>query len=171
MVTVYVSIGSNINREHHITESLEALNNRFAPLHISNFYDCESVGFEGDNFLNLVVGFECDLPVADLAKFLHQIESENGRQRETKEYASRTMDIDILLYGNQVGIIDGVELPRGEITKYAFVLRPLVDVAAQERHPTLDISFQHLWNNFDQLSQKTELIPFEFSFASLSQRL
>ncbi|MFA0703766.1 2-amino-4-hydroxy-6-hydroxymethyldihydropteridine diphosphokinase, partial [Vibrio sp. 10N.222.48.A8] len=81
-----------------------------------------------------------------------------------KEYASRTMDIDILLYGNEVGIIDGVELPRGEITEYAFVLRPLVDVAAQELHPTLDISFQHLWNNFDQLSQKTELIPFEVSF-------
>ena len=77
-------------------------------MHISNFYDCEPVGFEGDNFLNLVVGFECDLSVAELAKALHQIESENGRQRETKAYASRTMDIDILLYGDQVGIIDGV---------------------------------------------------------------
>ncbi len=164
MVTVYVSIGSNINREHHITESLKALNHRFAPLHISNFYDCEPVGFEGDNFLNLVVGFECDLSVAELAKALHQIESENGRQRETKAYASRTMDIDILLYGDQVGIIDGVELPRGEITEYAFVLRPLVDVAAQELHPTLDISFQHLWDNFDQLSQKTKPISFKLSF-------
>ncbi|CDT37962.1 2-amino-4-hydroxy-6-hydroxymethyldihydropteridine diphosphokinase [Vibrio coralliirubri] len=164
MATVYVSIGSNINREHHITESLKALNSRFAPLNISNFYDCEPVGFEGDNFLNLVVGFECDLSIAELAKVLHQIELENDRKRETKEYASRTMDIDILLYGNEVGTIDGVELPRGEITEYAFVLRPLVDVAAQERHPTLDISFQHLWNNFDQLSQKTELIPFKVRF-------
>ncbi|CDT85090.1 7, 8-dihydro-6-hydroxymethylpterin-pyrophosphokinase [Vibrio coralliirubri] len=164
MATVYVSIGSNINREHHVTKSLKALNNHFAPLHISNFYDCEPVGFEGDNFLNLVVGFECDLSIAELAKVLHQIELENDRKRETKEYASRTIDIDILLYGNEVGTIDGVELPRGEITEYAFVLRPLVDVAAQERHPTLDISFQHLWNNFDQLSQKTELIPFKISF-------
>jgi 2-amino-4-hydroxy-6-hydroxymethyldihydropteridine diphosphokinase len=68
------------------------------------------------------------------------------------------MDIDILLYGNQVGIIDGVELPRGEITEYAFVLRPLVDIAAQELHPTLNISFQQIWNNFDQTSQKTELM-------------
>jgi len=158
MATVYVSIGSNINREHHISESLKALNNRFAPLNISNIYDCEPVGFEGDNFLNLVVGFECELPVAELAKVLHQIELENDRQRETKEYASRTMDIDILLYGNQVGIIDGVELPRGEITEYAFVLRPLVDLAAEELHPTLNISFQQIWNNFDQTSQKTELM-------------
>jgi 2-amino-4-hydroxy-6-hydroxymethyldihydropteridine diphosphokinase len=164
MATVYVSIGSNINREHHVTESLKALNNRFAPLNISNFYDCEPVGFEGDNFLNLVVGFECDLPVAELAKVLHKIELENGRQRESKEYASRTLDIDILLYGNQVGIIDGVELPRGEITEYAFVLRPLVDVAAQELHPTLDISFHQIWINFDQLRQKTELIPLKLSF-------
>ncbi|TFH89782.1 2-amino-4-hydroxy-6-hydroxymethyldihydropteridine diphosphokinase [Vibrio ouci] len=158
MVTVYVSIGSNINREHHISESLKALNHRFAPLHISNIYDCEPVGFEGDNFLNLVVGFECELPVAELVKVLHQIEFENDRQRETKEYASRTMDIDILLYGDQVGIIDGVELPRGEITEYAFVLRPLVDLAAQELHPTLNISFQQIWNDFDQTSQKIELM-------------
>lgn len=164
MANVYVSIGSNINREHHITESLKALNNRFAPLHISNFYDCEPVGFTGDNFLNLVVGFECHLPVAELAEVLKQIEIENERLRETKEYASRTLDIDILLYGNQVGIIDGVELPRGEITEYAFVLRPLVDVAAQQLHPTLETSFQHLWDNFDQSRQKTELIPFKLNF-------
>lgn len=163
MATVYVSIGSNINREHHIKESLKALNRRFATLTISNVYDCEPVGFEGDNFLNLVVGFESDLSVAELVKVLYQIERENGRRRETKEYASRTLDIDILLYDNQVGTIDGVELPRGEIIEYAFVLRPLVDVAAQERHPTLSMSFQQIWNNFDQLSQKTELIPFDFN--------
>ncbi|MFV8461565.1 2-amino-4-hydroxy-6-hydroxymethyldihydropteridine diphosphokinase [Vibrio campbellii] len=163
MAIVYVSIGSNINREHHITESLKALNHRFAPLQISKFYDCEPVGFEGDNFLNLVVGFECDLPIAELSKTLHQIESDNGRQRESKEYASRTMDIDILLYGDQVGIIDGVELPRGEITEYAFVLRPLVDLAATANHPILNTSFQQLWNSFDQSSQKTDPIPFELS--------
>ena len=163
MANVYVSIGSNINREHHITESLKALNHRFAPLQISQFYDCEPVGFEGDNFLNLVVGFECDLPIAELSKTLHQIESDNGRQRETKEYAARTMDIDILLYGDQVGHYRRVELPRGEITEYAFVLRPLVDLAANAHHPILNTSFQQLWNSFDQSSQKTDPIPFELS--------
>ena len=163
MAIVYVSIGSNINREHHVTETLKALNHRFAPLQISQFYDCEPVGFEGDNFLNLVVGFECDLPIAELSKTLHQIESDNGRQRESKEYAARTMDIDILLYGDQVGTIDGVELPRGEITEYAFVLRPLVDLAATANHPILNTSFQELWNGFDQSSQKTDPIPFEIS--------
>lgn len=165
MATVYLSIGSNINREHHITESIRALNNRFSNLSISRFYDCESVGFKGDNFLNLVVGLECDLSVAELARFLKQIERDNGRQRETKAYASRTLDIDILLYDKKVGIIDGVELPRGEITEYAFVLRPLVDIAATELHPTLSISFQEIWKNFDQLSQKTQAIPFEFNFS------
>lgn len=165
MASVYVSIGSNINREHHIAESLKALRNRFKPLTISSFYDCEPVGFEGDNFLNLVVGFECSLRVGELAKVLQQIELDSGRQRENKEWASRTLDIDILLYDNKVGIIDGVELPRGEITEYAFVLRPLVDVAGQELHPTLNISYQRIWNNFDQMSQKTEPISFEDSFS------
>jgi 2-amino-4-hydroxy-6-hydroxymethyldihydropteridine diphosphokinase len=164
MATVYVSIGSNIDREHHVTASLRALEDRFAPLQVSRFYDCVPVGFEGDNFLNLVVGFECALPVAELASVLRQIELENGRQRETKAYAPRTMDIDILLYDDLVGTIDGLELPRGEITEYAFVLRPLVDIAAQKRHPTLDVSYQQLWDNFDQLSQRTEPIRFEFNF-------
>ncbi|MGR5094588.1 2-amino-4-hydroxy-6-hydroxymethyldihydropteridine diphosphokinase [Vibrio maritimus] len=165
MANVYVSIGSNINREYHITQSLKALNSRFANLLISKFYDCEPVGFEGDNFLNLVVRFECDLAIAELARVLQQIERENGRQRVTKEYASRTLDIDILLYDERVGIIDGVELPRGEITEYAFVLRPLVDVAAEELHPALSISFQEIWDNFDQLSQKTQAIPFELKLS------
>ena len=160
MATVYVSIGSNINREYHVTQALEALETRFAPLNISRYYDCVPVGFEGDNFLNLVVGFECALTVAELASILREIELENGRQRETKAFAARTMDIDILLYDDLVGVIDGVELPRGEITEYAFVLRPLVDIAAQKRHPTLDISYQQLWDNFDQSSQKTQPISF-----------
>ncbi|MGL6257813.1 2-amino-4-hydroxy-6-hydroxymethyldihydropteridine diphosphokinase [Vibrio sp. WXL103] len=163
MATVYVSIGSNINREHNITQSLKALNKHFAPLQISRFYDCEPVGFEGENFLNLVVGFECELPVAELVKILHQIELASGRQRETKAFASRSMDIDILVYGHQVGTIDGVELPREDITEYAFVLRPLVDVAAQALHPTLGITFEQIWNEFDQLSQKTQPIPFKLN--------
>ncbi|MCZ8488382.1 2-amino-4-hydroxy-6-hydroxymethyldihydropteridine diphosphokinase [Vibrio lentus] len=158
---VYVSIGSNINREHHVTESLKALTDRFAPLH-SNFYDCEPVGFNEDNFLNLVVGFECNLPVAELTGFYIKSE-QNDREASDRAYASRTMDIDILL-GNQVGIIDGVELPRGEITEYAFVLRPLVDVAAQEHHPTGASRFNSSPESFDQLGQKTEPIPFELSF-------
>ncbi len=63
------------------------------------------------------------------------------------------MDIDILLYGNQVGIIDGVELLEAKSPSTHLLLRPLVDVACR-RHPTLDISFQQLWESFDQLSQK-----------------
>ncbi|GAM55284.1 2-amino-4-hydroxy-6-hydroxymethyldihydropteridine pyrophosphokinase [Vibrio ishigakensis] len=103
--------------------------------------------------------------MGELAKVLQQIELDSGRLRENKEWASRTLDIDILLYDNKAGIIDGVELPRGEITEYAFVLRPLVDVAGQKLHPTLNISYQHIWNNFDQMSQKTEPISFENSFS------
>ena len=86
MATVYVSIGSNINREHHVTESLKALHDRFAPLHISKFYDCEPVGFKGDNFLNLVVGFECDLPVAELVQG-----STSNRIRERSQASDQSL--------------------------------------------------------------------------------
>ncbi len=93
----------------HVTESLNALNDRFAPLHISNFYDCEPVGF-GGQLLNLCRGgFECDLLSRSWFSSTSNRSREWSQSVRPKACASRTMDIDILLYGNQVGIIDGVE--------------------------------------------------------------
>lgn len=165
MHKVTVSIGSNIHREKHVKNALTELNRLFSPLQLSRAYDCDPVGFCGDNFLNLVVAFECDLEVGELVQVLRSIEDDNGRVREGEKFGSRTLDLDILTYDELIGIIDGVELPRGEIALNAFVLRPLADVIPHDIHPITQLTYQQMWQNYDKESQHV----IEASFAWYSQ--
>ena len=165
MAHVFVSIGSNIDRYRHIVAALDALTDEFGALQLSRVYESEAVGFDGDNFLNLVAGFTTDLSVGALNRLLHAIEDRHGRRRDVARFSARTLDIDILTYDDQVGCIDGVELPREEILKNAFVLLPLVDVAAEQLHPVLQRSYRDLWRDYDQNSQP--LWPVEFRWGRL----
>jgi 2-amino-4-hydroxy-6-hydroxymethyldihydropteridine diphosphokinase len=157
---VYVSVGSNIQRYQHITASLDALAEHFGELLVSPVYESEAVGFEGDNFLNLVVGFDCQQTVAELTLLLRQIEQDNGRRRDGPKFGPRTLDIDILTYDGCVGDIDGVVLPRDEITQNAFVLLPLADIAEDRKHPVLQKTYAELWRCFNQSSQKLWRVEF-----------
>ena len=147
MNRVYISIGSNQDTARHVRNALDALYERFGDLIISSVYESEAVGFEGENFLNLVVGLDTDEPLASLADWLKAVEDSNGRQRNVARYSSRTLDLDILTYGDQVGEPEGVELPRREILKNAFVLKPLAESAPDELHPTEHRSYGALWND------------------------
>jgi len=112
MNRVYISVGSNQDTVRHVRSALDALHQRFGDLAISSVYESEAVGFDGENFLNLVVGLDTDEPLASLADWLKAVEDSNGRQRNVTRYSSRTLDLDILIYGDQVGQPEGVELPR-----------------------------------------------------------
>lgn len=160
MHKVYISLGSNINREKHITAALNALHESFSPLRVSKAYDCQTIGFTGDNFLNLVAGFDCACSVSELSEVLRKIEDDNSRTRTGPKFSSRTLDLDILTYGDVIGVIDGVTLPRGEITENAFVLWPLSDVAKDDLHPQLNKTYQTLWQEYDQTSQLLRPIDF-----------
>jgi len=145
MPTVFVNIGSNIEPRLHIKNSLSALRKRFGALSVSKCYESQAVGFDGDNFLNLSASFSTDLNVTDVNTILHQIEDEAGRERlNGKAWDSRTLDIDILLYGDICGEVDGIELPRSEIVEFAHVLLPLCELAGNKIHPKLGISFAAL---------------------------
>ncbi len=148
MVWVWVSVGSNIEREKHVRAALRALRDRFGELTVSPVYETPAEGFEGDPFYNLVVGFDTDVPPARLHALLRQIEDANGRQRGAEKFSSRTLDIDALTYGDQVADAGGKHLPRDEITRYAFVLKPLADVAGSECHPELRRSYAELWEAY-----------------------
>lgn len=147
MVQVYVSIGSNINREQMICSCINSLTEVFGELSKSSVYESISVGFEGDNFFNMVVGFEANDP-EQLVANLRQIEQAHGRTREEKKYASRTLDLDLLLFGDQDLHSKGFDVPRDEITRYAFVLGPLAELIPDTVHPITCKTFIDMWSEY-----------------------
>jgi len=154
----YISIGSNIDKEIYIPASIKALSQLFGELIISSVYSSESVGFTGDSFYNLVVGFSSELTVKEVAKHLRNIELANGRTQESQKFSSRTLDLDLLLYDDLI-INDGrLQIPRDEIQSYAFVLEPLAEVAPTLRHPVNDLSYAELWERFDKSDLKQHKI-------------
>ncbi len=149
MAMVYVSIGSNVDRRNNILSCLHALHERFGELQISAVYENKAVGFSGDNFYNLVVGFHTEHPPQDLAPIFRQIESDHGRVREGERFSSRTLDVDLLLYDDLILKDRGLDVPRDEITRYAFVLRPLAELVPDLVHPELDKTMHELWQEFE----------------------
>ena len=166
-VRVYISIGSNVDRERYVTAALDALIQWFGELDISPVYESESVGFNGSPFLNLVVGVDTALSVGELSRRFKQLEADNGRRRDAPKFGARTLDLDILTYGDRVGIVDGVELPRGEILKNAFVLQPFADIAPEAVHPTTGQRYRELWRDY-RSDQKLWPVPFTWQGRQLS---
>ena len=161
----YISIGSNINKDEHIPASLRALEKTFGKLAVSSVYETDAVGFTGDVFYNLVVGFDSDLDVKAVTKQLRQIELDNGRTRDSRKYAARTLDLDLLLYGELI-VNDGrLQIPRDEIEHYAFVLEPLAEIAPALKHPISHQSYAELWDKFDKtdLKQKRVTLSWELT--------
>jgi 2-amino-4-hydroxy-6-hydroxymethyldihydropteridine diphosphokinase len=153
MPRVYLSLGSNIEPRRHLGAALDALAESFGNLLLSPVYESPAVGFEGDHFLNLVVGVATELPVGELAQRLRAIEDTNNRRRGAAKFCSRTLDIDILTYGDAVGVIDGIRLPRDEILRDAFVLRPLADIAPEVEHPAVQRTYRQLAGELDCADQ------------------
>ena len=143
---VYVSIGSNIDRERNIRAAVMALEQQFGHIGLSSVYETQAQGFAGDPFYNLVAGFETMLSADEINSALHAIENRHGRQRGKQKFAARTLDLDLLLYGDEV--VDDKNIPRNEITRYAFVLQPLVEIAPNLLHPQHKQTMLELWNDF-----------------------
>jgi 2-amino-4-hydroxy-6-hydroxymethyldihydropteridine diphosphokinase len=170
MTVIYLSLGSNVNRHKHILAALDALTATFGELNVSSVYESKSIGFDGSDFFNLVVGAQTDLSITDLSEILKRIEDDNGRKRSGPKFSPRTLDIDILTYGDFVGVENGIELPRAEITKNAFVLLPLAEIAPQVLHPHLQKNYHDLWQDYDQASQSLWSIDFEWRGRKISTR-
>jgi 2-amino-4-hydroxy-6-hydroxymethyldihydropteridine diphosphokinase len=152
MAQVYVSIGSNIEPRRYIGSGLDSMHQHFGGLILSSVYESKAVGFEGDNFLNLVALFETDKTVNEVIAILQQIETNNDRKRISgKRFSARTLDLDILLYDNLVN--NELAIPRDEILKYAFVLLPLSELAPDAKHPVTGQTYANLWQKFDKNGQ------------------
>lgn len=164
---VYVGIGSNIEQEKYIRLSAQYLQERFGmecQLSLSPVYKTRAVGFDGDDFFNLVASFYTDLSPADVEKTLKEIERENGRQREQDKFSARTLDIDLLMYDDAVIESDGISVPRDEIEKYAFVLSPLADLAPELIHPVTKKSMADMWRSMRQRTDSQALEKIKFNW-------
>lgn len=160
MTRVYLSLGSNIAPEQHLRVAIDALQEQFGDLLISDAYRTEAVGFNGPVFINLAVGLETDWKPQALDRWLHALENRSGRRRDVERYSSRTLDIDIVLFGDL--IVEGpghLQIPRDELT-HVFVLKPLADIAPNARHPGSGRSMIDLWRahpDHDQPLEKVDL--------------
>ena len=153
MAQIFISIGSNINKEHYIKAALAILPQHFDNVIYSSIFESESVGFEGNNFYNLVAAATTNLPLEEVCARLKQIERDHGRTPADKKFSPRTLDLDLLFF-DELNCDTPAQLPRDEITKNAFVLWPLAEIASDFIHPTVNLSIGELWQNYNKNKQK-----------------
>lgn len=143
MQQVFVSIGSNIDPRNNIEEARIILGNLF-DCTFSGLYETRAEGFEGNDFINSVVGFETDLQLTELRDKLKQIEKKMGRTDIQKGMSDRIIDLDIILYGDQVIEDDDFDIPSKDIENYLFVLEPLAEIAGARHHPILNNTYSEM---------------------------
>lgn len=162
MHRIYISIGSNIEPARHVRLAVTALHEYYGELMISSVYESEAVGFEGDNFYNLVVAYDTEQSVEEVNRILHEIEDRYGRERSGPRFSARSIDLDLLMYDDLVLQRDKLVLPREEILENAFVLWPLAEISPEVIHPLEQKSMSVLWAEFDKNTQQLTPIPFDW---------
>ncbi len=161
MPQAYLSIGSNVDREHNVRRGVALLRERLPELSLSSVYESEPVGFDGEPFFNLAAGFECGgIGVDQVLRILNDVETACGRERSADRFGPRTLDVDLLVYGDLVCDGDPCVLPRPEITEQAFVLRPLAEIAPHERHPVEGKTYITLWRECALPARATWIVEF-----------
>lgn len=149
MTLAYVSGGSNLDAERNLVIAARALKARHPGARFSRCYRNKAVGFDGPDFINFVV----ELPVAGtpalLKGELECVETQCGRTRDAPRWAPRSMDLDILLFGDLSQNTPGLVLPRPDLLRWGFMLGPLAELAPGLRHPN-GSTIAELWLQFDQ---------------------
>jgi 2-amino-4-hydroxy-6-hydroxymethyldihydropteridine diphosphokinase len=156
-VTAYLGLGSNIEPERHFPTAMRALKEIFDDVAFSPVYRSPAFGLDGDDFLNAVARIETSLSPLELDARLHAIEDDHGRDRSVPRWSSRTLDIDILLYGDLWLQSPRLEIPRKEILTAAHVLKPLADLAPDLQHPVERVTIADLWAKFPK--DEVQLTP------------
>ncbi|HEV2269631.1 MAG TPA: 2-amino-4-hydroxy-6-hydroxymethyldihydropteridine diphosphokinase [Steroidobacteraceae bacterium] len=150
MPQVYVAAGSNIEPERHLAMAVRELERQFPGVRFSPWYRNRAEGFQGEDFINLVAGFATRLGVNEVLQILHAIEAQCGRPRDAPRWAPRSMDLDVLLYGDLVRQEPHFKLPRPDLLKRAYMLGPLAQLAPDVVHPTEKLTIAELWQRFDR---------------------
>ena len=149
MATVFLGLGSNESPEENLRLAISELRSRYGDLVVSSVYQSSAVGFEGADFLNLVVGLQTKVPPLDICDEIETIHNLAGRVRGSDKWGSRTLDIDLLLYNDLVQDERPVRVPRKDILQFSFVLCPLAEIAPDQVHPVTGKTFHEHWQEFD----------------------
>ncbi|HTL93568.1 MAG TPA: 2-amino-4-hydroxy-6-hydroxymethyldihydropteridine diphosphokinase [Steroidobacteraceae bacterium] len=156
MPAVFVGAGSNVAPERNLARAVAQLAHEFPGARFSPWYRNRAVGFEGEDFINLVAGFDTDRPPRAVQATLHALERLCGRERDAPRWAPRSMDLDVLLYGDLVCDEPGLKLPRPDLLKRAYMLGPLAALAPGVVHPTERLTIGELWERFDRAAHPLE---------------
>lgn len=135
MAIVYLGLGSNMRPEHNLEMAVNNLRTRFGDIVLSSVYQSKALGFDGDDFLNLVAQIETDLQPVEVVEVLEEIHDLSGRERGCAKFVARPLDIDLLLYDRLIDQSPPVRVPRSDVLDYSFVLVPLAEIAADYVHP------------------------------------
>ena len=149
MPVVYLGLGSNVQPEKNLQLAALELRRRFTLQALSSVYRSKSLGFDGDDFLNAVACIETDKTAQELFAELEDVHDLANRERNSDRFGSRTLDIDLLLYDQQVISSPPVNVPRSDVLEYSFVLRPLAEIAPDLVHPVTGRAMRQHWSEFD----------------------
>jgi len=163
VTSVYFSVGSNIAPLKYIKLAVFELRARFGPVEISPVYRNKAVGFVGADFLNLVVGVDTDKTIDEIGREIDAIHALANRTMQNGKFVARTLDIDLLLYGDSVTPGPPLKLPRVDVLKYSFALKPLADIAPDRRHPETGKTYAEHWLAMEQGEHPLERVDVEFT--------
>jgi 2-amino-4-hydroxy-6-hydroxymethyldihydropteridine diphosphokinase len=136
---IYIGLGSNTgDRFNYLQSAVDAIHYEVGSVQaISNCYETPAMGFEGEAFLNACLEVRSNLSAELLLSKLLQIEEKYGRKRyEDGQYRARTLDLDILFFGDQSIETALLSVPHPRLSERLFVLQPLADINAEFIHPT-----------------------------------
>jgi 2-amino-4-hydroxy-6-hydroxymethyldihydropteridine diphosphokinase len=159
MSIAWLGLGSNVNAENHIRAGIKELEKKFENVSLSPVYTSTAVGFDGNDFINLVARVETELHPLELREYLRNLEDRYGRKRNVPKFSDRVLDIDILLYDDLVLRSPVLETPRGEIMKFAHVLKPLADLEPNLIHPIELRSMAEIWESSGLDDDCLRLLP------------
>ncbi|TBU92010.1 2-amino-4-hydroxy-6-hydroxymethyldihydropteridine diphosphokinase [Stutzerimonas kirkiae] len=165
LTPVLLGLGSNAEREKHLTAGLDALSSLLVDMRCSPVFESLAVGYKGDNFYNLVVIGHCESELMELDRRLKFIEADNGRYAPDRK--GLPLDIDVLTFGDLHGDFNGLVLPRAEILRNAFVLWPLALLAPEVPHPGDGRTFAELWQAA-RIEQSLWPVPFRWRGGELT---
>ena len=163
MAHVYLGIGSNDRPQENLKLAIKELKQAFNNIEISPVYKNKAVGFDGEDFLNLVVAFHTSIKILNIVSIIERIHKLSGRIRGSEKFSSRTLDIDLLLYGEVILDNDEVRIPREDILKYSFVLKPLADISPDLIHPQTNRAILDHWNDMSDSIFELELIDLKLN--------